>query len=478
MPDWDRVLIDPSRAGLEQGLREAVAAANYRARLRRLPWPLKGQAKLLATVASESEGWRLWVADGRRVHSRQVCSVLLLTWWSDRLGRKHHRIASRRGAFSPEERRNVLSEGEDRPPLGLIYPENVYLRQLKTGWGLFVVCACGAAGAPEELGWVGRCCGPCHDREEGGEIVPRWGRPLILVGHDKAICGVAFRPDGQELCSGEQSEPKSLLWGLADDASHSRLAPGLGWPFAYSPDGALLALSLYFTVEVLDPARRETVCEIILRTWPVQALAFTPDGKKLAVSVGRSSNGRGGSTTFWDARTGEQRDHLALGRARCMAYSPDGRYFAASLLDQNVTVFDTATWQPCHQLEAGRRPFEFWRVDSLAWSPDGRFLATADDHGNVHLWPMSESAPRPRLLGFTGSLAIVAFAPDGKVLAAAGREGVLSFFSPASGRELAAFRWHGSPITALAFSPDGQWLATGGPDRLIKLWPWPLMVSA
>ncbi len=478
MADHDRLLIDPGRADLERALKEAARAANARARSRTLPWPLAELGEALVKVERESEGWRQWVSDGGRVRSGEACSVLLLAWWSDRLGRKHHRLVARRGAFSPGGRKNVLSEGEERAALWLAYPENTYLRERGKGRELFVVCPCGAAGAPEEVGWVGPCCGPCHDRQEGGEPLPRWDRELVLTGHAKAIDGVAFRPDGKQLVSRGYFEESILLWGLGGEESDDWTSPGWPLAFAYSPDGGRLAVGgNWGTVYVLAPARRETVCQPPAPGWPVQALAFSPDGTELAVSVGRSSYGGEGNTTFWDARTGEARGTLPPYpvRARCLAYSPDGRHLAAALRDKSIVLYDARTREPKRELSAGR-PGHFWLVSSLGFSPDSQSLAAVDHQGAVHRWALVGEEDH-RVLGQTGSESTVAFSPDGTVLASAGSQGVLRFFSHPEGRELAAFRWHGESITALAVSSDGQWLATGGPDRVIKLWPWSLMLG-
>src|SRR5437763_267877 len=99
MGETDCVTIDPSGEAFDRVLRSAVTRANDRARSRKLPWPLAEADDFLAKVRREPEGWRQWVADGGRVRSGEACSLVLVAWWTDRLGRKHYRVVGQRGIF-------------------------------------------------------------------------------------------------------------------------------------------------------------------------------------------------------------------------------------------------------------------------------------------------------------------------------------------------------------------------------------------
>jgi hypothetical protein len=481
MDEYDRVLINPSRADFERALQSAAESANHRARSRKLPTPFAG-SDFLAKVEREPEGWRQWVGDGGRVRSGEACSLALVAWWSDRLGRKHYHIIAHRGSFSPAGRINVLSVGEERPPLWLVYPENVYLRQRGDRSELFAVCACGAAGPPEALGWAGPCCGPCHDRREAGEGPPvsagLTDRPLLVSGHLKDVTGLAFSSTGRQLVSRGRADGVAPVYGLSGAEPTGWWHPGWIGELAYSPDGKLLAIGgNWGTVDLLDAEGLTAPRELPAPDGAVQALAFSPDGKELAVSTGRSYYGAPGITRFWDVATGESRGHLGSEpvRARCLAYSPDGQFLAAALRDQYLAIFDTSSGEMRREIYAGR-PNHMWLISSLAYAPDGQWLAAVDDQGDVHVWESPDASGEYRAIRKTGGTTL-AFSPDGRVLAVAGWRG-LRFFAPADGRELAAYTWHGEATTALAFAPDGQWLATGGPDRLIKLWPWTVMLGA
>src|SRR5262249_58585963 len=92
-------------------------------------------------------------------------SAVVLAWWTDRAGRKHHRVVGRHGSFNRPMLENLLLPfGEARPPLWFVYPDHVFLKRHAGQRVAQAICACGAHGTPEELGWMGPSCDSCHDR--------------------------------------------------------------------------------------------------------------------------------------------------------------------------------------------------------------------------------------------------------------------------------------------------------------------------
>jgi WD40 repeat protein len=221
-----------------------------------------------------------------------------------------------------------------------------------------------------------------------------------------------------------------------------------------------------------DPADEERVTVLNGHRWPVQALAFSPDGSTL-VSGAYYPNvlARGVEVTTWEAGTGTplaQRTEQ-LSRLRGLAFAPGGRRLAAIEQGRLLWLWDTAD---AH--EKGQR-FELGfeqgaDVVVLAFSGDGGQLALADLAKDVTLVDATSSRPRACCKGQEEAVYSLAFSPDTAVLAGGGRGGTVWLWDAASGEGRASLRGHSKPVHAVAFSHDGRLLASGDWGGVVRLW--------
>src|SRR5262245_3188304 len=98
MARYDRVLIDPDPHSLDLAFHQAAVAANERRRNRLVPWPLPDRDALSRELDAPA-GSRQWNGGEGPARARVGRSIVALAWWTDRAGRKHHRILGRHGAF-------------------------------------------------------------------------------------------------------------------------------------------------------------------------------------------------------------------------------------------------------------------------------------------------------------------------------------------------------------------------------------------
>jgi WD40 repeat protein len=145
----------------------------------------------------------------------------------------------------------------------------------------------------------------------------------------------------------------------------------------------------------------------------VEALAFTPDGRRLLSGSGATEHlARDTRILMWDLTARRPRPRT-LGRlpdaVRALAVDRRGRFAASAGADGGVVVWDLRSSRAVHRFRAGTD-----RVFSVCFSPDGRTVVAAGRDGEVHSWTVrSGRAVLPVLRGHGESVRGMAFAaPD------------------------------------------------------------------
>jgi WD40 repeat protein len=184
----------------------------------------------------------------------------------------------------------------------------------------------------------------------------------------------------------------------------------------------------------------------------VCALAWAPDGKILA------SASDDGFLQLWDSAADRELAILARDRAdvTCLAFSPDGKTLALNH-GRQVELWDVAARQ-LKQTLAGHQGV----VGCLAFSPDGTILASGSEDGRIKLWDLCTGQEKTTLVGHLERATSLAFTPDGKDLVSGSWDRSVRLWHVLTGRELLSLEDHQGKVHCVAFSADGRTLASGG----------------
>lgn len=278
-----------------------------------------------------------------------------------------------------------------------------------------------APGSPSVLLWS-----PWTSRLEGR-----------LFAHPEGSTTAAFSPDGAVLCLGG-NEGAVSFWNLMGGKEERRFSPSVSSTSAaaiaelwYGSDGKRLLtgtrrgeISIWRT-ETLERTSTTAAPE---DKSDLQAVAWSPDGSRVAVSAATPELFHPGMLEIRNARTLQVELRIAAhdNDIRAIEFSPDGRFLATASHDRTAKLWSVEDWSDPVVLR-GHQDF----VLSLAFSPDGSRLITGCEDGSCKIWDIGAQEVR----------------------------------------EMLTLQTHAGKVTDIAFSPDGQFLATAGTQATVRLWP-------
>lgn len=201
----------------------------------------------------------------------------------------------------------------------------------------------------------------------------------------RGITSIALSPDGATLAArelwgrGRQTRTQLALWDVARSSVRAQ-APASCLCVAFAPDGSSVATGgWYLDVRLWNPDDAGLQEMLPLPgPPPIGPLGFAPLGRLLA--GGHATSGR---VVVWDLVALTPRIILSPGAgdhgAAALAFSPDGRTLAVAINPPedktdtsaagDIFLWDTDTWRLRGRLSLPGA------ITSLAWSPDSRTLA-------------------------------------------------------------------------------------------------------
>lgn len=289
---------------------------------------------------------------------------------------------------------------------------------------------------------------------------------LTLETHTGPITQVLFSIDGQIASSSSDTtvRVRPLSAGAKETIfrGHSKAVTGL----IYSPDGQqLVSCGEDSTIRVWDIRSGGSGPVLRGHTDTVLGIAFFDKGKQLA------SCGRDKALRIWEYRAAFKGTVL-FGRTNSLS---SGVYPYSTIKrddSDDITAIRPTTLSPRWGRIFSSKSFGI-KVTSSATSPDGSLVAstcTIDDMQIINIWLRATKEIIITLTGHSKEISCIAFSPDSMYIASGSADKTIQIWSIHSGKVLMTLRGHNEKVTSIAYSSRGHQIVSGSEDYSIRLW--------
>ncbi|HEY0754821.1 MAG TPA: HEAT repeat domain-containing protein [Ktedonobacteraceae bacterium] len=189
--------------------------------------------------------------------------------------------------------------------------------------------------------------------------------------------------------------------------------------------------------------------------------SWSPDGQLIASAV--DGNAYGYNVQIWNSRTGVHVRTLQI-KANASAndyisqvgWSHDGKYIAASSMNNSVSVWNAATGQHIYTKQG---------ATVMAWAPGNDLLATADGNDNlVQVWQPGGTVQFSFQNQSGATINALAWSPNGQYIAIGSSD--VRIWDVAQHKQFYVYTGHGTRknlyINSLAWSPDSTEIVSMG----------------
>ncbi|HEY0752878.1 MAG TPA: WD40 repeat domain-containing serine/threonine-protein kinase [Ktedonobacteraceae bacterium] len=295
-----------------------------------------------------------------------------------------------------------------------------------------------------------------------GSPAPR----LMHEHHYGVVRAVAWSPDSVYAASATDAIVR--VWHAAQGYNLSSYREHLGLikHMVWSPvDARIASISEENKIRIWDSNTGKT-----LSSYPgdpnsnfnpnlVQWLAWSATGRYLAVAGSKF-------ITVWD--TSEEEPIVQLRNkyqsgCRGLCWSPDGKRLAVTQ-GRSVSI---------HRLEERGKTLHYRyssSVNAVAWSPNGTYLASGGDDRVVHVWDVQTNRLVGIYHGHLKPISALSWSPNNACLVSGSLASNIHVWDAMTGQSIVSFHAHVGDILTVAWSPDGRSILSGGSDCRVYVW--------
>jgi hypothetical protein len=261
---------------------------------------------------------------------------------------------------------------------------------------------------------------------------------------------------------------------------------------AFTPDSKKLVVGGYHELTVWDIAGGKLEKRLYTRAERAYGMVFLPDGK-LVVAGGRP--GQEGDVRIYDLNgPAKQQDGVAVldgvndkgvlvaaladsdDAILCLALDKDGKKLAAGGCDRLVRIWDLSPGYDKARAETPIENHADW-VFGVTFSPDGKHLLTASRDKTAKVWDIAAKESVATFPDHQNGVYAVAITHDGKFGISAGEDNNVRYWEATDatkkiGKQIRVGGGHGKAVFRIAYHADPKtpMIATCSADGTVRLW--------
>ncbi len=195
------------------------------------------------------------------------------------------------------------------------------------------------------------------------------------------------------------------------------------------------------------------------------SLAFSPDGKTLAIGSGEPS--RSGDITLWEVAAGKLTKTYAerhLDSVLALDFSPDGKLLASGGADKALRITDLSTGKVVKVFEGHTH-----HVLGVSWRADGRLLASSGADNVVKVWDWTTGDRRKSVDGWDKEVTGIHYLGAADQIATSAGDSKLRLIT-SDGGEVKKLAGESSFLQSIATTKLGDLVLGGDQDGNLRAW--------